>query len=871
MPRALPEQHAAILAQKLAGGQLALFVGAGLSRQAIAKDGSGRRLPLWEELAKQVADACYDNLDTYSGGILDLFDAIALRQSRFTLEEAVRTALDDSAYEPSPAHRALAELPWAAVYTTNYDGLLGQVLKVDPVFEEDQYDRQQLSADKKRPRLFHVHGTLAKPHTLTREDYRLWSQKHPRAYRDLEQVVLNKTVLFVGYSLSDPHLADGILPMVHEITADRKKRLYAWMWKTSQNQVQLLDRRDNIEAISIEGDEDWANAFRELATALASEGARRVANSPTAIDLYAPTGSLPKSNLIRAYLQQVATQKPYVPWGDSAYIHREVTKDAHEISFTRYALPYDPHNRDRNLQPEPLEAALTRERRLVLLGEPGLGKTTSMLHLALETASSSLKTVGDCEVPVFVELKYYNGQESLEYLLADKINELLRPSSMMLGSDALESVRVVKAWMVSQRFLILLDGLNEVRPEFHLLVRGSVYSLLNSPHSIVVSCRERDYDSSLRERASAFILQGLQQKEIWDYLVRILGEQGRRIFKEQIATDHKMLTLAANPLMLWLVTVVAKYTDDARLLVNRGKLFREFIARMPRLRASEGIRIEVTPDVIEAALAKLGFEMQDRGRLAVQLGEVRTWQIPTADKLLEDVLTQAKDWRLLKSDGRQGEDVEFIHQLFLEYFAAVHLDGELKRNISCQEVLSERPFISRYEKGNWYEVIVMLVGISEQFAELIIYLSTLSEKRQDLALAFLAKRCLETSDASENVEARTAVVDALIAILPSTSEYEIGETTKALEEFADHRAVIPIIDRFRKSMAGGSNTHELGNLAHALGILGDTRAIDALCEALNNTAIDSGVRSWIVQALGRIWSNNKVTTKGEAHEQGRSD
>ena len=62
----LPEQHAQILAQKLADGQLALFVGAGLSRQAVAKDGSGRRLPLWIDLAKQVAASCNEDLATYN-------------------------------------------------------------------------------------------------------------------------------------------------------------------------------------------------------------------------------------------------------------------------------------------------------------------------------------------------------------------------------------------------------------------------------------------------------------------------------------------------------------------------------------------------------------------------------------------------------------------------------------------------------------------------------------------------------------------------------------------------------------------------------------------------------------------------------------
>jgi SIR2-like domain len=275
MPGPVPEQHAALLAQKLADGQLALFVGAGLSRQALARDGSLRKLPLWAELAERVAAACHEDLATYGGNILDLFDAIVYGKSRFTLEEAVRRAIDDEAFDPSPAHEALATLPWAGVYTTNYDDLLGRVLKEKPVAEDDHYDRLQLPDDR-RPRLFHVHGTLDKPHTLTRDDYRLWPETHPRAYRDLEAVVLNKTVLFVGYSLSDPHLADGLLPRVRRITAGREKRLYAWMWQVPPSQVQLLDRRDKIEAIQIERDEDWAAAFRQLSACLGTRKAKKV-------------------------------------------------------------------------------------------------------------------------------------------------------------------------------------------------------------------------------------------------------------------------------------------------------------------------------------------------------------------------------------------------------------------------------------------------------------------------------------------------------------------------------------------------------------------------------------------------------------------
>jgi hypothetical protein len=64
------------LATKLASDQLVIFVGSGISYQAIAKDGSSARMPLWQELVEKVARANNENLNNYGGNLLDLFDGI---------------------------------------------------------------------------------------------------------------------------------------------------------------------------------------------------------------------------------------------------------------------------------------------------------------------------------------------------------------------------------------------------------------------------------------------------------------------------------------------------------------------------------------------------------------------------------------------------------------------------------------------------------------------------------------------------------------------------------------------------------------------------------------------------------------------------
>jgi hypothetical protein len=103
----LPTQHVETLAQKLSDGQLAVFVGAGLSHLAPPNDGSARRLPLWRELTDQVAKACRIDSANFDHDPLDVFDAIVHGDSRGALEEAVREAAAPAAMPLKPKMAAM--------------------------------------------------------------------------------------------------------------------------------------------------------------------------------------------------------------------------------------------------------------------------------------------------------------------------------------------------------------------------------------------------------------------------------------------------------------------------------------------------------------------------------------------------------------------------------------------------------------------------------------------------------------------------------------------------------------------------------------------------------------------------------------------
>jgi HEAT repeat protein len=555
--------------------------------------------------------------------------------------------------------------------------------------------------------------------------------------------------------------------------------------------------------------------------------------------------------VVTAYLEQIAAQKPYVLWSDLIYIDRTVTEP--DSMIARRLVLYDPNS----LEEEPhtpeglLDEVLAREKRIILLGNPGLGKTTSLVHLAWQTARRTLRLGNsparpDVNIPIYFELKYYGGEPELEVLLARRINEILRPRNLTLGFDLSDSTRVLKAWLGQSetRFLFLLDGLNEVRSEFHTAIRGLLRDILHSQHLVVVACREHDYDHSLQEYAFAYVLEGLRPNEIENYLVRILGDPGQQLLRDLLMRDRRMETLGANPLMLWLISLIVRDAPQLRLPANQGQLFQRVIEAMPHLRTSEGIEPKKPLDTIVLALSKLAFDMQSSGIVTVDLSELRRLNIPTSGESLVDVLTQAKEWRFLKSDGRMGEQIEFLHQLFLEYFAASYLNAELRSGKNFDEVLSGRIF-----SEPWDEVIVMLAGIIDQPVALIKWLGAQILINNQWAMAFLVKRCWETT-AINNLDARLAVLQVLFAALVKGRATVRRQAASALGVIRDPSAIDQLLVTLRYDRTGVAKS-----AADALAEIGKP-AVVPLVNAL--TEQNRSVRRYAAYALGKIGDSKAI-------------
>ena len=138
--------------------------------------------------------------------------------------------------------------------------------------------------------------------------------------------------------------------------------------------------------------------------------------------------------------------------------------------------------RDLTIETIPALEAVTKHQKLILLGKPGAGKTTFLQHLALECINANFKA--DC-VPVVIFLRTFVAQakECQDFSLLGYLERFWRNYNL--------SSEQIKSLLQQGKVLILLDGLDEIPPEYERNVFQQIqqFSQLYYQNSFVVTCR----------------------------------------------------------------------------------------------------------------------------------------------------------------------------------------------------------------------------------------------------------------------------------------------------------------------------------------------------------------------------------------------
>ena len=199
-------------------GRAAVMVGAGYSLNAIPRSPSAASFPLWTAIAEALYDDLYPGppspdrdaeieLAAAGGGMMRLAQEYHATFGRGALDDLVQRAVPDADHDPGDLHVDLLDLPWADVFTTNYDTLLE---RSRPRLASRRYDLVLTRHDlpyASAPRIVKLHGSFPshRPFVFTEEDYRQYPRDAAPFVGTVRQSLMEHDVVLLGFSGEDPN------------------------------------------------------------------------------------------------------------------------------------------------------------------------------------------------------------------------------------------------------------------------------------------------------------------------------------------------------------------------------------------------------------------------------------------------------------------------------------------------------------------------------------------------------------------------------------------------------------------------------------------------------------------------------------------
>jgi DNA polymerase III delta prime subunit len=184
--------------------------------------------------------------------------------------------------------------------------------------------------------------------------------------------------------------------------------------------------------------------------------------------------------------------------------------------------------------------------KLLILGDPGSGKTTTLLDLA-ESLLSRAEETKDYPIPVLFSLSSWkDDRQKIEDWLVAELN-------FKYGVK----VSVGRKWLQDRRLLLLLDGLDELEASRQELCIQAINKFLTSqvrPLHVTVCSRRLEYEINNTKLLlnGAIFLQALSDEQVQSYLEKT----GFQTLKQNFAIDSEIWALFKSPLLLTL-TVLA--------------------------------------------------------------------------------------------------------------------------------------------------------------------------------------------------------------------------------------------------------------------------------------------------------------------------